>query len=313
MTDELDRLRPERIARLRRPRGAWPSTTCARCAATIPPRPTPLAVVAAARLHLETAWLPLLERIRTSTAMTAPFGGPALLVAASAAARRTGRADDRRRQPGHPGGRLRRAVPDPGVARCRRDAIQYFIDDDDVCLSGTGPTWPAGTATIGRRRRRGDHGLQPPGQGAHRARPRARDRYGRRLCDARRGRRGRRAADRDDRRRPVELPDDHPSQFRRWTEGEGIDGNIVFDYRFELGDAEPRRRHRAGHQRGHPDPARPDGTVRIDGRLAQYPTSRSSATGSCRTATAPRSSSSGAGVRRPLNLFEAGERFDVAG
>ena len=71
---------------------------------------------------------------------------------------------------------------------------------------------------------------------------------------------------------PVELPDGYPSQLRWWTEGDGIDGNIVFDYRF-LNSETPSfagdiaRRSTAPSGSGRARPAR----VLIDGRLAQYP------------------------------------------
>jgi hypothetical protein len=70
----------------------------------------------------------------------------------------------------------------------------------------------------------------------------------------------------------VEMPEKYPSQMRVYTWGEGIDGNIVFDYRFlnsrvpEIaGGLAPAINGAVRLRRG------AGGTLEIDGRLAQYP------------------------------------------
>lgn len=68
------------------------------------------------------------------------------------------------------------------------------------------------------------------------------------------------------------LPPDYPSVFRQYTTGEGIDGNIVFDYRFlnshtpsQLGGVSPAINGLVRVMQG------PNGTVEMDGLFAQYP------------------------------------------
>jgi len=68
------------------------------------------------------------------------------------------------------------------------------------------------------------------------------------------------------------LPDTYPSQVGMWTKGEGIDGNVVFNYRF-LNAAIPEwSRDLAPVIHGNVRIRQgSDGQVLVDGKLAQYP------------------------------------------
>ena len=283
---------------------------------------------ASACRHLETSWLPLLERICASSAMTAPFTGVGVLGAlggclGGAAAAGTGSDASAHAVPSIGAGNL--AVPDgatvvefpvpawPGYGVTR---IQYFIDDDDVCLSGTGPDVICG---------HGDDRPFATGAAIADYNLPARVRIvldherglGTVVAYATHGDDGvvdalpiETTAD-----GPVELPDGYPSQVRWWTEGDGIDGNIVFDYRFVnsrtpsfAGDIAPAINGAVRVRQG------PDGTVVLDGRLAQYPSvefirDRQLPNGYRSTRIFVKAQESGG----PVNLFEPGERFAASG
>jgi hypothetical protein len=114
---------------------------------------------------------------------------------------------------------------------------------------------------------------------------------------------------------PVELPNDYPSQLRVWTTGSGIDGNIVFDYRFinsetpkVLAGAAPAINGVIRIQRGD------GGAVMIDGRLAHYPSveimhDEQLVNGYKTTLIFVKLQDSGG----PLNLYKSGESFVAAG
>jgi hypothetical protein len=113
----------------------------------------------------------------------------------------------------------------------------------------------------------------------------------------------------------VGLPAAYPSQLRIWTEGDGIDGNIVFDYRFInsetpelLGGVAPAINGAIRVRRG------PHNAVTIDGALAQYPSVEiirdyvlPNGYRSIRVFTKAEESGG------PLNLYERGEDFSVVG
>ena len=115
---------------------------------------------------------------------------------------------------------------------------------------------------------------------------------------------------------PVSLPDYYPSQVRVWTRGDGIDGNIVFDYRFlnsltpaAVGGVAPAINGAIRVRR----PWYPD-EVDIDGRLAQYPTveiirDHQLPNGFHSAEIFVKQQDSGG----PLNLYEPGEPFAVRG
>ena len=113
----------------------------------------------------------------------------------------------------------------------------------------------------------------------------------------------------------VKLPEDYPSQLRLFTHGEGIDGNIVFDYRLinsetpSLGAGlAPGINGAIRVQRG------PHNIVQVDGRLAQYPSVEI-----VRDYQLPNGYWSTLVLAKPqesgglLNLYEPGEKFAVAG
>ena len=203
---------------------------------------------------------------------------------------------------------------DPGVARARRHADPDVIDDDDVRRSAPDPTWCAGTATIGASPRPADHGLDLPARVRvvldHETAP------VRSIAYATYGDDGEVAAtaDRDDRRRPVDLPDDYASQFRLWTDGDGIDGNVVLDYRFLDSETPSWSGGTRRRSTGRSASAGPRRHVEIDGRLAQYPSveidpGRAVAERHRSTVIFTKAQR----VGRSANLVEPGERFDVAG
>ncbi|MET0459802.1 MAG: hypothetical protein ABW195_11180 [Ilumatobacteraceae bacterium] len=278
--------------------------------------------------RLEMSWLRLLERIGQSSAMTDPFARIGVLGMIGAFSGGAGAAVTGSGGSGHdvptigadnlviPPGATVVEFPIPtwpgyGVTR-----IQYFIDDHDVCLSGAGPDVVCG---------HGDgRGFATGAAIADYALP-ARVRIvldhetgvGTVVASATHGEDGEvealpieTTAD-----GPVELPDGSPSQLRWWTEGDGIDGNIVFDYRFVnsetpsfVSDIAPAINGAVRVRRG------PDGTVELDGRLAPYPSveiirDQQLPNGYRSTMIFVKPQESGG----PVNLYEPGESFAAEG
>lgn len=152
--------------------------------------------------------------------------------------------------------------------------IQYFIDDDEVCLSGTGPDIACGA---------GDDRGFATGQELTDYELPARVRI---ILDHEAGvamviAYPTHGEDGEVDALPIELttngpsgglPDTYPSQVGTWTEGEGITGNVAFNYRFVNSvtpefarDLAPAIAGRVRVRQG------PDGEVLVDGDLAQYP------------------------------------------
>lgn len=194
--------------------------------------------------------------------------------------------------------------------------FQFFIDDDRVCLSGTGPDIACGHGDA--RGFASGGALSDYNLGARvRIVLNHETGSGMVIAYATHGNGG------DIDALPinltvdggVRLPDDYPSQFRLFTHGEGIDGNIVFDYRFinsetpkSLAGAAPAINGAVRLQRG------PHNTVQIDGRLAQYPSVEvvrdyQLPNGYWSTLILAKPQESGG----PLNLYEPGETFVAAG
>jgi hypothetical protein len=196
--------------------------------------------------------------------------------------------------------------------------IQFFIDDEEVCISGTGPNIGCGFGDArGFANGAGISDYDLParvrivlnhetGEGLMVAYP-THDGDGSEVAAL-----------------PIDLtvdgptrqlPDDYPSQLRLWTRGDGIDGNIVFDYRLlnsktpELvGGLAPAINGAVRLRQG------PNGTVTIDGRLAQYPSveiirDEQLPNGYKSTLIFTKAQESGG----PLNLIEPGEKFAVSG
>jgi len=269
--------------------------------------------------HLETAWLPAIERIRGTSAMTDPFAGLGVLGLVGALL--GGPAPHEVPSIGAsnlaiPAGATVVGFPIPVWPGCGVTRIQYFIDDEHVCLSGTGPDLVCG---------QGDGRSVATGPAIADYNVPARVRIfldhetglGTVVAYATHGEDGEidalpieTTAD-----GPVELPDEYPSQLRWWTQGDGIDGNIVFDYRFLnsatpsfAGGIAPAISGAVRVRRG------PAGTVRLDGRLAQYPSveiirDRRRPNGYRSTRMFVKAQESGG----PVNLYEPGERFAAAG
>ena len=113
----------------------------------------------------------------------------------------------------------------------------------------------------------------------------------------------------------VTLPEDYPSQVRVFTHGEGVDGNVVFDYRF-LNSRTPRAI--AGVSPGIHGAIRvrrgSGSDVLIDGVLAQYPSveiirDRARGSGYSSSMIYTRQQASGG----PSNLYRPGTEFSESG
>ena len=194
--------------------------------------------------------------------------------------------------------------------------IQYFIDDDDVCLSGTGPDIFCGHGDS--RGFASGESLSDYDLGA-RVRIVLNHETGRAMVIAY----PTHGSDGDKAALPINLkidgarglPDDYPSEFHVYTHGEGIDGNIAFEYRFvnsetpkSLAGVAPAIDGAIRVQRG------PKNSVEIDGRLAQYPSVEiirdyQVPNGYWSTLVLAKAQESGG----PLNLYESQEKFGVIG
>jgi hypothetical protein len=198
--------------------------------------------------------------------------------------------------------------------------FQYFIEDvgEDVCLSGTGPDVACGE---GDNRDFAEGGAVDDYNLAARVRV---------VLDHEAGQAAvvsypTHGSDGEVAALPVELtvdpgnvrlPDDYPSQVRVYTYGDGIDGNVVFDYRFvnsmtpeAAGGVAPGINGAVRVRQGE------NGTVEIDGALAQYPSveimrDRPGAGGEYQSEVIFQRRQESGG---PLNLTEPSTPFEASG
>jgi hypothetical protein len=196
--------------------------------------------------------------------------------------------------------------------------FQYFIEDEEVCLSGSGPDIACGE---------GDDRGFAEGEAAEDYNVASRVRV---VLNHETGRAAvvsypTHGGDGELPALPVELtidpgnvrlPEDYPSQVRVYTYGEDIDGNVVFDYRFlnsmtpeAAGGVSPGINGAVRVRQGE------DGTVDIDGAIAQYPSveimrDRPTANGGYDSEIIFQRRQESGG---PLNLHEPSTPFEASG